>query len=176
MIAGVVLGEPAEIDDEDGADENLEDEDEFDLGFEIGFAGEIDGLGDLAHGAVDGEVFHAAVDDQAEEKPEAADGHSPGEEGMAADGITEESGRVEVGDIETYFAGAGWRKARGEKGEGERRAPGASDGLRDLGASMMLDLSRSEGSGIDSSTKSRLSLTGAGGFLQLARAKSIEAI
>ena len=109
VIAGVILGEDAEVDDEDRADENFKDEDEFDLGFEIGFAGEVDGLRDLAHGAVDGEIFHAAVDDQAEEEAKSADGHAPGEEGLAADGVSEEFCGVEVGNVKTDFAGAGVR-------------------------------------------------------------------
>ncbi len=58
---------------------------------------------------MDGHCLEAAIDDEAEEEAEAADGHAPGEEGLAADGVVEESGVVEVGYFEAYIAGKGER-------------------------------------------------------------------
>ena len=98
VVAVFVLGKDAEVDNEDRADEEFEEEDELKLRFEIGFAGEVDGFGDIAHGFVDGEIFEAGVDDEAEEETQAADANAPGEERLAADGIVEESRLIEIGD------------------------------------------------------------------------------
>ena len=68
---------------------------------------------------MDGEVFEPGVNDDSEKEAKAADGDSPGEEGMPADGIGEESGLVEVGHAESGFIGGG----DGREEEAEQKLP-----------------------------------------------------
>ena len=65
-FAGSKCRQDAEVDDDDGADEHLEQQDELALGDEVGLAGLVDQLGDLLHRLVHGQVLELLVDDQAE--------------------------------------------------------------------------------------------------------------
>src|SRR5208282_1363209 len=63
----------AEVEDDDDGDEHPKQKKEFALRDEIGFAGLVNELGDLAHGAVHGQVLEASEDGQAEEQAEDTD-------------------------------------------------------------------------------------------------------
>ncbi len=81
MLARFVRGQVAEINNQDRSDEHFQEQDEFDLGFEICFAGGVNGFGNLAHGGMHREVLKPVVDDEAEEESQAADGRCPNSAG-----------------------------------------------------------------------------------------------
>src|SRR5271168_2728392 len=58
--------EDAEIKDDDYRDKQPQEDEEFALSEEVGFAGLVDELGDVTHGLVYGHAFEAAVNCQAE--------------------------------------------------------------------------------------------------------------
>ena len=63
----------------------LEKKQELALGDEVSLAGLVDQLGDFAHGAMNGQVFQSAVDDQAEEQAKDAEQNAEEEQLMAVD-------------------------------------------------------------------------------------------
>jgi hypothetical protein len=65
-LAGRHLLEGAEVDDDDRADEQPQERDELALGLEVGLAGLVDQLGDLAHRLVHRHVLELPVDRHAE--------------------------------------------------------------------------------------------------------------
>jgi hypothetical protein len=73
-------GEPAEVDENDRADEGPEDDEELALLDEVGLAGLVDQLGDLAHRLVDRHLPDLGVRDEPEEEPERADREAEEEE------------------------------------------------------------------------------------------------
>src|SRR5207248_5690683 len=77
--------EPAKIQHDDDGDENPEQQEEFALRGEIGFAGFVDEFGDVAHGFVDGEIFQARVNDEAEREAEEAEENAEEKKFVAVD-------------------------------------------------------------------------------------------
>jgi hypothetical protein len=73
-------GEPAEVDEDDRADEDPEDDEELALLDEVGLAGLVDQLGDLTHRLVDRHLPDLGVRDEPEEEPERADREAEEEE------------------------------------------------------------------------------------------------
>ena len=71
-----VMPQHAEVENHDDADEDLEQQDEFALRLQIGLAGLVDQLRDLAHRAVHFELLELDVHDEAEEQAEDADDES----------------------------------------------------------------------------------------------------
>jgi len=68
-----------EVQHDDDADERLENEEELALRDQIGLAGLVDQLGDLAHRRVHGKAPQLREDDDPEQEPERAD-DQPGHE------------------------------------------------------------------------------------------------
>src|SRR6202035_4968526 len=118
-LGGLEVPQPPEVDDHDGADEGLQDEDELALRHEIGLAGLEDELRDLPHRAVDGQVLQLHVGRQAEEHLQQADEEAAHQE-LAA-GQTQEGDGAQVGQDELRLAGRGGRG--GEEGGGGRGQP-----------------------------------------------------
>src|SRR5258707_183843 len=76
--------EPSEVAHHDRADEDLQQEDEFALGDEVGLAGLVDQLRDLAHRAMDRQVLELCIGDETEEQAQDADDQSEEQECFAA--------------------------------------------------------------------------------------------
>ena len=90
----------AEVEHDDHGDEALQEQEELALGDEIGFAGFVDQLGDLAHGAVHGQVLQPLIDGQAEEQAENTKQDAEEQELMAVDakkGHLREVRQLEIG-------------------------------------------------------------------------------
>ncbi len=69
----------AEVKHDHDGDEDLEQQQEFALGDQIGFAGLVDQLGNFPHRAMHRQVLQPRVDDQAEDQAENAE-HDPEEQ------------------------------------------------------------------------------------------------
>src|SRR5262249_6026917 len=95
--------EPAEVKNDDHGDEDPEQHEEFALRKKVSLAGFVDKLGDFAHGAMDGKIFEARVDHEAEEQAEDADKNAPKEKTVAVDAAGELDGG-EIGEFQAGFA------------------------------------------------------------------------
>ena len=100
----------AEVDDDDDPDEQLEDRQELALLQQVGLAGLVDQLGDLAHRAVHRQGLQLLVDHQAEDQAEQADAEPEHEQRPAVD--AHELGLAEVGQDQARLA-AGVRRRLG---------------------------------------------------------------
>ena len=126
--------QPAEVDDDDGADEELEQQDELALGDQVGLAGLVDQLRDLAHRAVHGHVLELVVGHDPEHETQNAH-HQPAEEERVTVG-PQEGLRREVGDDQVRFARGRRRgrqkrhqKQRGEQSKRATRLDGADESV-----------------------------------------------
>ncbi len=92
----------AEIEHDDHGDEALQQQQELALGDQIGFAGFIDQLGNLAHGAVHGQILQPLIDGQAEDQAENTKQDAKEQQLMAVDA---KKGHLrEVRQLQTGFA------------------------------------------------------------------------
>ena len=107
--------EDAEVQNDDDGDEDPEQHEELALREEVGFAGFVDEFGDVAHRAMHGQIFEAAIDDQAESKSEDAEEDAEQEQLVAVD--AEKRDRGEVRELEVRFASG---LLNGLSGEGLR--------------------------------------------------------
>ena len=96
--------EHAEIQDDDDGDENLEDGQERALREQIGLAGLVDQLGDLAHRAVHRQVLQLVEDDQAEEDAERGDAEADHEQRAAL--IAADRHQAQIGKNQIGFSAA----------------------------------------------------------------------
>ena len=137
MISDLVerhVPQPAEVDDDDGADEDLEQQDELALRDQVGLAGLVDQLGDLAHRAMHGHVLELVVGHDPEHETESAH-QQPAEEERVTVGPQEGLGR-EVGNDQVRFARGRRRrrqkrhqKQRGEQSKRATRLDGADESV-----------------------------------------------
>ena len=97
-------GERAEVERDDGADEQPENQQELALLNQVGLARLVDELGDLAHRRMHRHVLQLRVDDQAEEQPERADDQAAEQQRVAVDAAE--------GDRPTDPAARGWPRRR----------------------------------------------------------------
>ena len=98
------MQQEAEVEHHDGADEDLEQEDELALGDEVRLAGLVDQLGDLPHRGVDGQVLELVEDHEAEDEPQHAHAEPDREQRAAAD--TGDVYLREVGNLQARLAAA----------------------------------------------------------------------
>ncbi len=110
----------AEIQHDDDGDEEPEKKKELALGNEVGLAGFVDELGNVAHGAVHGEILEAAVDHQAEDEAEDAEQDAEEQQLVAVD--AEELDLRQVGQLQVGFAGGIF--ACPGSGSGQKRCGG----------------------------------------------------
>src|SRR6266566_6356236 len=96
------LRQRAEVQRHDRADKEPQNQQEPTLGEQIGLAGLVDQLGDLAHGAMHGEVAQLRVLRETKEQPQGADDQAPQQQCAAAD-PAEERGLVQVRQYERGF-------------------------------------------------------------------------
>src|SRR4029077_4240681 len=82
---GVHMQQHAEVEHDDHGDEGLEQDQKLALRDQIGFAGVIDQLGNLAHGAVHRQILQALIDGQTKNQPEDAKKNPEKEELMTID-------------------------------------------------------------------------------------------
>ena len=82
---GCDRGEDAEVKNDDYGDEEPQKDEEFALREEVGLAGLVDQLGNVAHGLVYGHAFEAAVDGQAEDQAEDAEDDAEEKQLVAVD-------------------------------------------------------------------------------------------
>ena len=94
----------AKVKQDDDGDESPQQQDEFALGDEIGFAGLVDEFGDFAHGAMNRQVLEAHVDDHAEAKPEDTEENADHQQAMAVDGAVQKADRGKVREFKRGFA------------------------------------------------------------------------
>ena len=92
----------AEVDDDDGADEELEHEDELHLRDEVRLAGLVDELGDLEHRLVHRQVLELLVDHEAEHEAERA--HDEAEREQVPARHAEELDALEVRQDQVHLA------------------------------------------------------------------------
>src|SRR5215471_3239292 len=95
--------EPAEVEDDDDGNENPEQHQELALRQQIGLAGFVDELGNVAHRFVYGKIFETRVDDEPEEQAEDADKNAPEEE-LVAVHAPDELNRGKIGQLQAGFA------------------------------------------------------------------------
>ena len=115
--------DPAEVGDDDDADEDFEHQDEFALGEHVGLAGLVDEFADFGHCAMYRQGFDLAIDDAAEGEAGKADDQAPGEEIPA--GMAAEKGRqIRVGQVRQHQVGFGGGKTqRGENKQEQGKRP-----------------------------------------------------
>ena len=88
--------------DDDAGDEDPENDQELALRQQVGLAGLVDQLGDLAHGRVDGEIAKPGIHHEAEDEAERGDAHTEHQE--RAPSNPEERHCGEVGQHQACFA------------------------------------------------------------------------
>ena len=109
--------EHAEVKQDDDGDEDPQQQNEFALRDEIGFAGFVDELGDFAHGAMHRQVLQAHVDDHAEAESEDAEQDADQKQTMAVDGAVQEADRGKIREFQRGFA-AGFSSGLSQSGSG----------------------------------------------------------
>src|SRR5580704_4932400 len=118
--------EPAEIQSDDYGDEYPQEQDELSLRDQVSFAGLVDEFGDFAHGAMNGQVLEAHVDDHAEAEAEDAEQNADEKEAVSVDGAVQEADGGKVRKFERSFA-AGFAGGLSDSGcgtEGEQSSQG----------------------------------------------------
>ena len=113
-----VRGKPAEVDGADDADEDPQDQDELSLGDEVGFAGLVNQLRDLAHRAVHRKIAQLHEDHHPERQTEYADPQACHEQRPAVDPV--EAHLAKIGQHQVGFS------ARRVCGRRRRRAGGCA--------------------------------------------------
>ncbi len=129
------MQQDAVVENDDRADENLENEEELALRDQIGLAGLVDQLGDLAHRGVHRKVLELRVDHEPEEKPGRADQQPEHEERSSAH--SQEIHGSQVGQDQIGLPAAGMRDGltrgsgllpEGEGDDHQARAQGEEHG------------------------------------------------
>ena len=105
----------AEIEHDDGGDEDPEQEQEFALRDQVGLAGFVDQLGHFAHGAVNRQILQAHVDRHAESQAENAEENAPEQQLVAVDLGAEKIHLRKIGQLEVGFAAGGFLRGAGER-------------------------------------------------------------
>ena len=98
-VRDAVVPQHAEVEDHDDADEDFQQQDELALGLQVGLAGLVDQLRDLAHRAMHGQVLELDVHDEAEEQPEDADDQAAHQQGAAVHAEERDAAEVRQHEI-----------------------------------------------------------------------------
>ena len=119
----------AEVKHDDDGDEEPQDQQEFALGDQIGFAGLVNQFGNLEHGAMHWHIPQAGIDDQPEAQTEDAEQNADHQQAMTVN--AEEQYLREVGKFQAGFAadfmgrlGQGGNGTETEDGDGGCHRPG----------------------------------------------------
>ena len=110
---GFEVQQHAEIKHDDDGDEALEQQQEFALGDEIGFAGLVDQLGNFAHRAVHRQILQAHEDGESEDQSEDAEEDAEQQELVAVD--AEEIDLREIREAQVGLTARGFRRGLGHR-------------------------------------------------------------
>ena len=114
--------QPSEVRRNDDRDEGPQHQDEFALRDQIGFAGLVNQLGNLAHGAVDGSVLELHVNRQPKHQSEHAEEQADQQQVMP--GHAEKADRAEIGELQIRFPGGFARLSKGRRGIQHEKSEG----------------------------------------------------
>ena len=98
-------GQPSEVRQDDDRDERPQDHQELALRDQVGLAGFVDQVGDVAHGLVDRHVLELQADRQAEDQAEGAEDEADGQQLVAVH--AEKADRRQIGELQVGFAAGG---------------------------------------------------------------------
>ncbi len=136
-LAPAGADEELEVDKDHRGDERPQDHQEAALLLEVGLAGLVDELGDLAHGLVHRQALELDVAGQAEREAAEADHEADEQQPAAVDHAADERGGAQVGQVDVRLTAAGVPAGRGRghgaPGDGQEREEGKERGCEPAG-------------------------------------------